>query len=100
MEHVQLLRPVRERRRTSTTTAHDVAPADRPDLDRWVLSRLQGTIAAVRDELDDYDTTSAGRSIAAFVDDLSNWYVRRSRAALLEEPASDGDAQRQASPPT
>jgi isoleucyl-tRNA synthetase len=33
----------------------------------------------VRDELDDYDTTTAGRSIAAFVDDLSNWYVRRSR---------------------
>jgi len=57
----------------------DVSPADRPALDRWALSRLQNTIAAVRDELDDYDTTSAGRSIAAFVDDLSNWYVRRSR---------------------
>ena len=42
-------------------------------------SRLQSTIETVRDELDAYDTTSAGRSIAAFVDDLSNWYVRRSR---------------------
>ena len=59
--------------------AHDVPVAERPDLDRWVLSRLQGTIATVRKELDSYDTTSAGRNIAAFVDDLSNWYVRRSR---------------------
>jgi isoleucyl-tRNA synthetase len=57
------------------TGAHDGAG----DMDRWILSRLQGTIAAVRDELDNYDTTAAGRSIAAFVDDLSNWYVRRSR---------------------
>jgi isoleucyl-tRNA synthetase len=54
-------------------------PASRPEMDRWLLSRLQNTIAAVRTELDNYDTTSAGRSIAAFVDDLSNWYVRRSR---------------------
>jgi isoleucyl-tRNA synthetase len=56
-----------------------IARGDRPDMDRWILSRLQGTIAAVREELDKYDTTAAGRSIAAFVDDLSNWYVRRSR---------------------
>jgi isoleucyl-tRNA synthetase len=59
--------------------AHDVAPGRRPLLDRWVLSRLQSTIDTVRDELDAYDTTAAGRSIATFVDDLSNWYVRRSR---------------------
>ena len=76
---------------------HDAArrspPADRPDLDRWVLSRLQGTIAAVREELDAYDTTSAGRSIAAFVDDLSNWYVRRSRRRFWSA-GGDGDARR------
>jgi isoleucyl-tRNA synthetase len=53
--------------------------ADRPALDRWLLSRLQGTITEARHKLDAYDTTSAGRSIATFVDDLSNWYVRRSR---------------------
>jgi isoleucyl-tRNA synthetase len=61
---------------------HDDLATDRAhgaELDRWVLSRLQGTIAAVREELDKYDTTAAGRSIATFVDDLSNWYVRRSR---------------------
>jgi isoleucyl-tRNA synthetase len=59
--------------------AQSVPPADRPALDRWLLSRLQGTINEVRQKLDAYDTTSAGRSIATFVDDLSNWYVRRSR---------------------
>ncbi len=49
------------------------------DLDRWVLSRLQATVSIARDRLDDYDTTSAGRAIADFVGDVSNWYVRRSR---------------------
>jgi isoleucyl-tRNA synthetase len=58
---------------------HALAAARRPALDRWVLSRLQGTVADVRQKLDSYDTTSAGRAIATFVDDLSNWYVRRSR---------------------
>jgi isoleucyl-tRNA synthetase len=49
------------------------------DLDRWALSRLQATIGTATERLDDYDTTSAGRAIDAFVEDLSNWYVRRSR---------------------
>ena len=74
--------------------AHDVAPADRPDLDRWVLSRLQDTIATVREGLDSYDTTSAGRSIGAFVDDLSNWYVRRSGGASGVPRRCDADSSR------
>jgi isoleucyl-tRNA synthetase len=49
------------------------------ELDRWVLSRLHGTVETVRERLDDYDTTTAGRAVASFVDELSNWYVRRSR---------------------
>jgi len=49
------------------------------DLDRWTLSRLQATTELVIDRLDDYDTTLAGRALAAYVDELSNWYVRRSR---------------------
>jgi len=55
------------------------APAEPNDLDRWVLSRLSGTVERVTERMEDYDTTFAGRAIAAFVDDLSNWYVRRSR---------------------
>jgi isoleucyl-tRNA synthetase len=55
------------------------AGAEPTDLDRWALSRLQGTVQIVRERLDDFDATSAGRAIQTFVDELSNWYVRRSR---------------------
>lgn len=54
-------------------------PAERSDLDRWMLSRLQATITTVTDRLDDFDATAAGRAIDSLVDDLSNWYVRSSR---------------------
>jgi isoleucyl-tRNA synthetase len=59
----------------------DLAPETTPrnDLDRWVLSRLHETVEIVRDRLDDFDATTAGRAIQEFVDELSNWYVRRSR---------------------
>jgi isoleucyl-tRNA synthetase len=70
--------------------AHTVPVAERPALDRWLLSRLQSTTETVRNELDGYDTTSAGRSIATFVDDLSNWYVRRSRRRFWRA-SEDGD---------
>jgi len=49
------------------------------DLDRWILSRLNQTIADVDEALEKYDPTAAGRKIEGFVDVLSNWYVRRSR---------------------
>jgi len=52
-------------------------PAD--DLDRWIISRLNATTEVVAERLDAYDATFAGRAIAELVDDLSNWYVRRSR---------------------
>ena len=60
-------------------TLSEVDRADFTALDRWALSRLQATTELVVDRLDDYDTTLAGRAIAAYVDELSNWYVRRSR---------------------
>jgi len=49
------------------------------DLDRWALSRTAATAELVAERLDAYDVTSAGRAIAELVDELSNWYVRRSR---------------------
>jgi isoleucyl-tRNA synthetase len=49
------------------------------DLDRWALSRLQATTATVRERMDAYDCTAAGRTIAEYVEELSNWYVRLSR---------------------
>jgi len=48
-------------------------------LDRWILSRLEVVIREVTNRLDDFDAAPATRAIEAFVDDLSNWYVRRSR---------------------
>jgi isoleucyl-tRNA synthetase len=60
--------------------APDALTGDRPtELDRWVLSRLQATVATVVDRMDAFDATGGGRAIQGFVDDLSNWYVRRSR---------------------
>ena len=54
-------------------------PSRADDLDRWALSRLQATIATVRERMDDFDCTAAGRAIAEYVEELSNWYVRLSR---------------------
>jgi len=54
-------------------------PSEPTELDRWVLSRLAATVEEVTAGLEAYDATSAGRALAAFVEDLSNWYVRRSR---------------------
>ncbi len=49
------------------------------ELDRWALSRLNSLVKDVDTRLTNYDITGSGRAIQAFVDDISNWYVRRSR---------------------
>jgi isoleucyl-tRNA synthetase len=75
------------------TNVNDVREHAEPatELDRWALSRLHATVEVVRERLDAYDATRAGHAIAAFVDDLSNWYVRRSRARFWDgDPAAFG----------
>ncbi len=68
---------------TLYANVNDVEPTRRrrasTELDRWALSRLHATTETVIERMEDYDTTSAGRAVAQLVDDLSNWYVRRSR---------------------
>jgi isoleucyl-tRNA synthetase len=67
------------------------APAPAPAthaLDRWALSRTLATAELVTERLEDYDANAAGRAIAALVEDLSNWYVRRSRRRFWEGDAS------------
>jgi isoleucyl-tRNA synthetase len=60
--------------------ADPAAPVgERPILDRWILSRLAGLAGRVHDRLADYDTDAAAGSIARFIDELSTWYLRRSR---------------------
>ncbi len=66
------------------TPEDSAPPADLTDLDRWALSRLQATVATVRERMDDFDCTTAGRAIADFVEELSNWYVRLSRGRFWE----------------
>jgi isoleucyl-tRNA synthetase len=66
----------------------DASMAPPSDLDRWILSRLSATVEVVTERLDDFDATVGAREIATFVDDLSNWYVRRSRRRFW-----DGDAR-------
>jgi isoleucyl-tRNA synthetase len=56
----------------------------REDLDRWAVSRLQSVIGTVAEHMDAYDCTSAGRAIAEYVEELSNWYVRLSRRRFWE----------------
>jgi len=55
------------------------APADRSVLDRWMRSRLAATVATATESLDGYEPFPAATAIAELVDDVSNWYVRRSR---------------------
>ena len=59
--------------------AHDVPVGERSLLDRWIVSELHQLVRTVTDGLEVYDAFSTGRAIADFVDELSNWYVRRSR---------------------
>ena len=67
----------------------DPIAAETTELDRWVLSRLQATIEVVRDRMDAFDATNAGRAIQAFIDEVSNWYVRRSRPRFWDgDPAA------------
>jgi isoleucyl-tRNA synthetase len=60
-------------------SAADPAPADRPVLDRWLLSELHTLVREVDAAMEAFDTFEVGKLLAAFIDDLSNWYVRRSR---------------------
>ena len=69
-------------------------PADwKPEneLDRWVLSELNTLIAQVDSYMDGYEPTNAGRRIQEFIDQLSNWYVRRSRRRFWR---NEGDADK------
>jgi len=68
------------------------APAERSELDRWVLSELNRTTAAVVQSLDEYDNFAACGRLTEFVDALSNWYVRRSRDRFWRGGWSDDKA--------
>ncbi|MEY4693513.1 MAG: hypothetical protein RL437_793, partial [Actinomycetota bacterium] len=65
------------------------AQIGRPIMDRWILSELQLLIKDVDAAYADFDSQTAGRLLATFIDDLSNWYVRRSRRRFWDgDPAA------------
>jgi isoleucyl-tRNA synthetase len=68
-----------------------VATQFRPAIDRWILAELQALISEVDDGLSEYDSLSASRAIAAFVEDLSNWYVRRTRRRFWRTATDDAE---------
>ena len=66
------------------------APADRSVLDRWLRSRLHATVASVTASLDEYEPFPAATAVAGLIDDVSNWYVRRSRRRFWRtDPGAD-----------
>ena len=65
------------------------AVADRPSADRWVLAELASVVDEVDAALDRYDVTFATRRLEGFVDDLSNWYVRRNRRRFWKSASDD-----------
>ena len=63
---------------------------DRPELDRWIISKLQTLIAEVEEAMDQYDATKATRAIMNFtIDQLSNWYVRLARKRFWRGEMND-----------
>ncbi|PYQ63627.1 MAG: isoleucine--tRNA ligase, partial [Acidobacteria bacterium] len=79
-----------------SNSGHAVPPfTERPALDRWVLLRLDRLTEEVTGALDGYEITGAARAIEAFLDDLTNWYIRRSRARFWAPNGSE-DGQDQA----
>lgn len=58
---------------------HNIAISDRPEIDRWIISRFNHTTEEVKKALDKYEVVWATEKMEKLVDDLSNWYVRRCR---------------------
>jgi isoleucyl-tRNA synthetase len=63
-------------------------PASRPVMDRWALSEAHRLVGEVTEAMEGFDTQRAGSLLSAYVDDLSNWYVRRSRRRFWDGDTS------------
>ncbi|OGQ25893.1 MAG: isoleucine--tRNA ligase [Deltaproteobacteria bacterium RBG_16_71_12] len=69
-------------------------PAERPELDRWVLSVLQSLVREVNAQMEGYYLYKVVPPMLAFIDDLTNWYIRRSRRRFwrsVDDPRAQGD---------
>ena len=75
-----------------TADSLDAPPDVEHVLDRWVLGELDRCVGNVTTHLEDFDALGATGAIAAFVDDLSNWYVRRSRPRFWKDQDTSAHA--------
>ncbi len=73
--------------------AERIPEARRPELDRWIMSRLNTTVRDVDAAYEIYNPTKAARAVERFVEELSNWYIRRSRRRFWKEADSGRDKE-------
>jgi isoleucyl-tRNA synthetase len=66
---------------------------ERLEIDRWILSNLQSLIASMRSSVEGYDFAGACGAAATFIDDLSNWYIRRNRRRFWRSKSEGGSAK-------
>ncbi|HID10736.1 MAG TPA: isoleucine--tRNA ligase [Candidatus Latescibacteria bacterium] len=59
--------------------SYDIPPEERSLLDRWLLAKVQLLVRTARESLDQYNVMALTRGVEDFLEDLSNWYIRRSR---------------------
>ncbi len=73
------------------TFAEEKIPYEkRPEIDRWIISKLSSLIEEYQNYMDNYDVTKAARAVAGFtIDQLSNWYVRRNRRRFWKSEISE-----------
>ena len=63
--------------------------SDRPEIDRWIISRLYTTVKKTDNFFEQYEPTKAVREIEKFTEELSNWYIRRNRRRFWKDGNSD-----------
>ena len=79
---------------TANDLANAPALADRPEIDRWIISMLQSLIADVNEEMEAYKLYAVVPPIIGFVGHLTNWYIRRSRRRFWARRTEDSDADK------
>lgn len=68
-----------------TYSGSQIPVTERPEIDQWIISRLNSTVKLVEEYFEAYEPTKATREMEAFVEELSNWYVRRNRRRFWKE---------------
>jgi isoleucyl-tRNA synthetase len=69
-------------------------PAERTEIDRWILSVVQSLIRRVNSEMEDYRLYNVIPPILGFIDDLTNWYIRRSRRRFWSQRGTEDDVDK------